>query len=116
MIEVDGEEDVPDQGTQWIDLPSQSPPPLSAANNHMDKDSHPAEPTDTAMGLTEENQEGEFHTPTLRVNQAEKTSGTNATMQEKDLYVQRFDVMLDIGSIYADAPFTWNVAEKGPKC
>lgn len=56
------------------------------------------------MDLVEENQEGEFHTPTLVADQVNKADDTNATMDEEDSYVGKFDVMLDVGALYTNVP------------
>lgn len=56
------------------------------------------------MDLAKEDQEGEFHTLTLVVGQVNEADGTNATMDEEDPYVGKFDMMLDVGALYNDVP------------
>lgn len=54
------------------------------------------------MGLNEENQEGEFHSPILGINPTDETCGTEATNSDGDLYVGRYDMMVDVKALYAN--------------
>lgn len=56
------------------------------------------------MDLTKENQEAEFHIPTLGVNQVHEVGGTDGTADDEDPYVGKFNLMLDVVALYTDAP------------
>lgn len=80
----------------------QNPLPSLVVNDQLDGESQPADPADTKMDLIEEHQEREFHTPRLGVHQVDEAGGTDGTITDEDPYVRKFDVMLDVGTLYND--------------
>lgn len=70
----------------------------------MEEDSQLTNPKGPIIDMTEQNQEKEFHTPTLGANQVNEEGGVDAIEGDDDPSVGKIDLMLGVVMLYTDVP------------